>query len=798
MKKLLLLLGLLYSVMCQAQVQIQGKVISSDNQEEIIGANLYLVELRRGNLSQQHGKFYFSDLKKGTYTLQISHIGYKTYTQKIDLHTDTTLHIKLTPSAVSLEEVIVSGSASKTVVKESPIPIAALSKTQWLQSGSTNLVDAISKLPGMSQITTGATLSKPIIRGLGFNRVITMHDGVRQEDNQWGEEHSLHIDEYSIDRYEIIRGAGSLMYGSDGIGGVMSVISILPPENTSLAGNILYNYQTNQGFHGVSSTLAHNQNGLLWQARFSLKDAQNYQNKYDGRVWGSNFNELNFSGIVGVQKKWGYSRLYFSKFGQNINIIDGQRDTQGHFVKAILENGEEKLIPVSPQELEGRTINPSNSQALSNYKLTSNSLFQLGASSLSFTFSYAQNHRREYGNIYKPFEPDLYFFLQNYYYDIRLHLPERNQWETNIGSNGLWQNMDNKGNETLYPNFDLADKGVFIFSKKKWNDLIVSGGLRYDYRQLNIAKLYVDADGKFQTSPNGAIEERFSGLSSSYSNITGSLGLVYKFNSNLSMRSNMARGFRAPSVPELSSNGEHAGTFRYEIGNVNQKSEVSLQTDIGFTWENRQWYVDVSWFRNQIQHYTYSERVQAPNGKDSLINQVPVFRYVQGDALLQGLEATVNFTPVPWLSLNQSYSMVKGINQQATNDSSKYLPFMPPARWISQVKWNKKAWGKYVENVYFLAELEHHQTQNQVLLAYNTETITPAYSLVNLGTGMTWRNKDKKTIASLYINVNNLFDLAYQNHQSRLKYLDTNPTTQRRGVYNIGRNVSIKLVVPIH
>jgi iron complex outermembrane receptor protein len=159
----------------------------------------------------------------------------------------------------------------------------------------------------------------------------------------------------------------------------------------------------------------------------------------------------------------------------------------------------------------------------------------------------------------------------------------------------------------------------------------------------------------------------------------------------------MARGFRAPSVPELSSNGEHAGTFRYEIGNVNQKSEVSLQTDIGFTWENRQWYLDVSWFRNQIQHYTYSERVQAPNGKDSLINQVPVFRYVQGNALLQGLEATVNFTPVPWLSLNQSYSMVKGINQQAINDSSKYLPFMPPARWISQVKWNKKTWGKYVE-----------------------------------------------------------------------------------------------------
>jgi iron complex outermembrane receptor protein len=118
----------------------------------------------------------------------------------------------------------------------------------------------------------------------------------------------------------------------------------------------LYNYQSNQGFHGVSGTLAHNQNGLLWQARFSMKDGQNYQNKYDGRVWGSNFNELNFSGIVGVQKKWGYSRLYFSKFGQNINIIDGQRDSQGHFVKAILENGEEKLVTVSLKNLRDEPL----------------------------------------------------------------------------------------------------------------------------------------------------------------------------------------------------------------------------------------------------------------------------------------------------------------------------------------------------------------------------------------------------------------------------------------------------------
>lgn len=779
---------------------ISGKVLLNETNEVIIGANVYIPELRTGTSTDVNGFYQIKNLPKGEFTLQVSYVSLKTITKKVNVKNATRQDFEMENSATSLEEVVITGAGIKTLVKESPVPIAALSRAQWLQSTSTNLVDAIVKLPGVSQIMTGPTLSKPIIRGLGFNRVITVHDGVRQEDNQWGEEHSLHIDEFSIERYEIIRGAGSLMYGSDGLGGVISVISPTPTESDKINGSVLYNYQTNNGLQGFSVNLGGNKNGFVWTSRLSNKNAGNYQNAFDGLVNGSKFQELNYSGMIGLNKKWGFSRIYFSKFGQDINIIDGTRDAEGYFSKQVVINGQSETVRVSEGELKKPSINPSNSQSLSNYKVSWNNYLMLGKSSLSLNVAYSQNHRREYGNVLKPFEADLYFYLQTLYYDARFNFPEKNNFEVTIGTNGMAQTMNNRGNETLYPNFNLFDNGVFVFSKKKFNKLIMSGGLRFDIRQLDIHKLYIDSEGKFQTKPSANTSERFAGFNKTFQNATGSFGAVYKINHLLSVKTNVARGFRAPSVPEISSNGEHAGTFRYEIGNINQQSEVSLQNDLGLTFENSSLYIDVNLFSNRINHYTFSERVQNISGKDSIINGVPVFRYQQGNARLLGLEAVVTYNPASarWFSFTQSYSSVNGVNLSAKNDSAKYLPFMPPPRWLSNVKLTKNTLGKHLRNTYFSVELEHNQQQNNALLAYNTETKTPAYSLVNVGTGATITNLKKKALFSIYLNVNNLLDNTYQSHQSRLKYLDVNRTTGRQGVYNMGRNISVKVLVPIN
>ncbi|MDR6195026.1 TonB-dependent receptor [Siphonobacter sp. SORGH_AS_0500] len=802
MKNLFLLFCFLISGSLLAQNSLSGKIIHKEDNETVVGATIYIPDLRIGASSDVNGAYRISNLPKGTFTVQVSYVSHRTVIEKVTIDGATTKDFTMENAAQSLEEVIVSGSSTKTVIKESPIPIAAITQLRLLQQSSTNLIDAVAKLPGMSQVSTGAGLSKPIIRGLGFNRVITMHDGVRQEDNQWGEEHSIQIDEYSIDRYEIIRGAGSLMYGSDGLGGVMSVLSPRPVEEGKMVGRVLSNYQTNNNLYGISAQLAGNKNGFVWLAQASTKSTKNYRNAYDGRVFASNFTEpINFNGYFGLNKKWGYSRIHFLRTYQKYNIINGTRDASGRFTTASLDNsGEVVDRPVTDAELNSRDFIPYNSQRLINEKVSWNNLLNFSnGSSLSGVFSVARNRRSEYGDVTRPWESQLDLYLYTNYYDVRYNFAAKNNWEVNVGTNGMFQRLDNQGFQVLYPNYNLFDNGVFMFAKKSYERLKISGGIRYDIRLLDIGKLYIDPDGNFQVTPQGSGSERFAGFDKNYQNVSASIGGVYNLTDKLAVRINGSRGFRAPTVPELSSNGIHAGTFRYEIGKLDAVPEVAYQGDLGLTYEDKNWYVDLSVFQNSIKNYTYSERVQGANGQDTLYNgNVPIYRYAQGNARLRGVEGTVTFNPqaARWFSITQSYSAVFGDNLSAQETAARYLPFMPAPRWISQVKLTKDRYKDFLRNLYLTVDLEVTQKQNRFLEAYGTETATPGYQLVNIGLGTDLVSKNKRTLASFYFSANNVFDVAYQSHQSRLKYLDVNQRTGRVGVFNMGRNLSFKLVIP--
>jgi iron complex outermembrane receptor protein len=792
-------LGLIVSEV-QAQYVLSGRVIHVENNEPVIGAALFIPELRVGATTDVEGNYRIGSIPKGNYTVQVSYMSHRTLIEKLTMERDTVYNFTMQNAPNALEEVIVTGAATRTLVKESPVPIATLSRVQWLRGSSMNLTDAISKLPGVSQVTTGAGLSKPVIRGLAFNRVITMHDGVRQEDNQWGAEHGINLDEFSIDRYEIIRGAGSLMYGSDGLGGVIAVYSPRPVEEGKLEGRVLSNYQTNNGMYALSALVGGTRNGFTWLAQTSHRNAGNYRNPADGRVYGSNYREnLNLNGFVGVNRAWGYSRFYALRSTQEYNVTNGTRDQRGRFTKEIVRNNVVTEVPVTEADLHSRSMNPSNSQYLLNYKLTSSSFVQLNPkNSLTITASYAQNQRLEYANPEAPWVPDLSLFLQTGYYDVRYNLAATEQWELNAGTNGMYQTMENRGTESLYPNYDLFDNGLFVFSRYNLPRLKFSGGLRYDLRHLDIARLYVDAEGRFQTSPEGAVSIRFPGFEQQYQNLSGSMGAVYTLSKKLLVRMNASRGFRAPTVPELSSNGEHAGTFRYEIGNLNAVPEVAWQGDLGFTYESSSWYADVSLFQNSIQNFTYSERVQTRTGADSLVDGVPVFRYAQGDARLRGIEGTLTYNPeqARWVSLTLSHSTVIGRNRSAQEADAQYLPLMPAPRWFVQMRLTRDRLGNRFRNLYVSMDWERYLTQNRALLAYNTETITPGYGLVHAGLGGDIVGKSQRTIFSVYLAATNIFNRIYQSHQSRFKYLDPNPVTGRTGIFDMGRNVSLKLVVP--
>ena len=799
-----LLLLLLLPGLASAQPVFSGFVTDKTTRQPLTGVTIYFPVLQKGGATDTLGQFRVSDVPAGSHRVQVRYLGYKTQTRTIRLpNGETAIDFVLEPEAGLLQEVVVTGLTTGSTVKDSPVPIMTYSKIQWLQTSSTNLVDAVGKLPGMSQITTGVGLSKPVIRGLGFNRVITVHDGVRQEDNQWGEEHALQVDEYSIDRYEIIKGSGSLLYGSDGLGGVMSLISARPPEAGVTRGQVLTNYQSNNGLMGLSGLVeGTSTNGLFGRMRVSTKSAGNYKNRYDNRVYGSAYREYDVNGTVGINRKWGYSQLYLSNWHQDINVVTGERDRTGRFQELVRVSADsEALRPVSDATLRRRDVILANYQSLNNLKASWNTFAKVGGGNISAIVSYSQNRRREFASTLTPGQPALYFYLQNVFYDLKYYFGGRNGWDFTAGGNGLYQHNQNRGLQILYPGYRSWDNGLFLFAQKKTDRLTVNGGVRMDIRQMRINRLFADKEGVFSETPAQGGQIRFAGLTKTYSNPTASFGATYALSNRWTVKANLGRGFRAPSTPELSANGEHAGTFRYEIGSPDLRSETSWQSDLGINYESPGVNVTASLFRNRIDNFTYSEKVLDRLGRDSIVDSarpILTYRYNQGDAVLFGGEAQVSINPASarWFHFTTSYSLVRSRNLSATNDSARYLPFLPPPRVIGQLKFTKTEAGSRWRNLYALLEVEHNAQQDQALLAYGTETQTPAYTLINLGAGGDVLTNRSKTLFSLYLTVQNLFDVAYQSHQNRLKYFGANEVTSRAGVFNMGRNVSVKVVVP--
>ena len=202
-----------------------GHLTDARTGEALPGANVIFPDLKRGAATDADGRFSFASLPKGRFTVQITSLGYNTITQSVDTGSGQALDLKLSPAATEIGQVVVTGVSQATELRRSPVPTTVVDRTRLNQTSATNVIDAIAHTPGISQITTGAAISKPVVRGLGYNRVVTLNNGAKQEGQQWGDEHGIEIDEFSIDRAYIIKGPGSLLYGSDAMAGVINFLA---------------------------------------------------------------------------------------------------------------------------------------------------------------------------------------------------------------------------------------------------------------------------------------------------------------------------------------------------------------------------------------------------------------------------------------------------------------------------------------------------------------------------------------------------------------------------------------------
>ena len=723
------------------KASLQGKVTDAVDGSPVVGASIYFPLLKQGTVTNAEGVYFLDQLPSVSTTIQVSYVGHQTIVETIDLRTVRERDFVLHENNAMLKEVVVTGLTGNARADYSPAPVSVVAPRVLQGITSTNIIDAIARQPGVAQITTGAGISKPVIRGLGYNRIVTVNDGIRQEGQQWGDEHGIEVDPQTVHSVEILKGPASLMYGSDAMAGVLVLHEQPVMPQGQMAATLGGEYQTNNHLWDYTVNFAGNNGGIVWNARWSQKSADEYKNKRDGKVWGSQFSERAFTGMLGLNRSWGYSHLKFSTYYIKPGLVEGERD----------ENTNELL----PSEAY---------QKIYHHKAVLDNSFIIGDGSLKAVIGYQQNRRKEFEG---EEEPGLDFRLHTVNYDVH-YTSTRDQWQWAAGISGMWQHSENMGTEFLIPSYRLFDIGAFASVTRNFEQLTLSGGVRFDHRHLHSYGLMDEG------------EERFEDFSRNFKGLTGSIGAIWRINSQWNARLNISHGFRAPNLSELGSNGEHEGTFRYEIGNHELSPENSWQFDLGVDYSSSILSAQVSFFANHVNNYIFLQRLDATNNE---------YQYMSGDARLWGGEASVDFHPIEPLHFENSFSYVNAVQLHQPSDSH-YLPFTPAPRWTSDLRYDIIRDGRLFNNTYLSIGLECYLRQSHVRTANDTETATPSYTLVHLsaGTDIKWHGR---RVASIFLNANNLFDRAYQSHLSRLKYADG------QGICNMGRNIGFKVLVPI-
>ena len=764
---------------------LKGYVVDAETGDSLPGVNIYFPDLKSGTVTDRDGYYAMRDLPETEVTMQVSYIGYRSISKRVNPSTTETLNFKLYRTHAEMNEVVITGQNQARERRQTPTPITKIDRKELISSPADNLVTTLARQPGVSEITTGPGISKPVIRGLGFNRVVVVKDGIKQEGQQWGDEHGLEVDPYAVESAEILKGPASLIYGSDALAGVINLQGPAPLPQGTIGGGLTMNQQTNNGLAGLSANIAGNRDGFIWDARFSMQAAHAYKNKYDGYVFNSGFQSKAGNVTLGLNKSWGYSHLHLGAYDLRPGIIEGERDSiTGNFILHYLDRYRvEKIKDADNSDFKNyKAVVPY--QKVNHYKVVWDNSLIAGRGVVKATIGLQQNNRKEFEDFRNPDVYGLFLQLNTLNYHLQYKLTGES-WNVSAGVNGMYQQSENMGEEYLIPDYHLFDFGVYILGSKDFGRINLTGGVRYDTRNEH-------GDARY----NALGEDIFTAFDTRFGALSGSVGATYQITDQWYLKANVARGFRAPNIAELGSNGVHEGTQQYLIGNAQLKPELSSQGDAALGVAGDHITAEMDLFINHIDNYIYTQKLSSVNAGDSISEGVPVFRYTSGDAALAGGEFSIDIHPHPldWLHFENTFSYVNsGLKNQP--DSMKYLPQTPPARWTTELRGNVKSIGKHFGDPTLAVSYRYYFAQNHVFSAYNTETPTPGYGLLDVSLSTDIIIRDEK-ICTFYFTASNILNTTYQNHLSRLKYLERNNATGRMGIFDMGRNFSFKVVVP--
>lgn len=712
-----------------------------------------------------------------------------------------------------LDEVVVTGMASATRIRQSPLPIELVQGKQLEQSTQNNIVDAVVRnTVGVFAVKTGTNISKPFIRGLGYNRVLTLYDGVRQEGQQWGEEHGLELDPYNQGRVEVVKGPSSIMYGSDALAGVIAFYPSMPEVDGTWQGRVLSEYHSNTGLLGTGAFVGYKRNNFVFAVRGSYKMAKNYRNRKTeeiygsskGRVYNTAFQERNLSLLLGYESPKNTLRFNFTLYDDLQEIPDGTRDSSTLKFTYQDKEGEDdnpdQRPIVAEKQLNSYKISVLH-QRIQHYRAYVNASHKFGDANLDWTLALQQNRRREFSHPIFAKQPGLFMRLNTLFYSLRYTFPTIHNLQFSVGFNGMTQaNKNLQATDFPIPDYLLFGGGLYVHGKWKYKKWTLIGAVRYDLRQVTWQDFYTKIDNRgFDMQANRTDAESellFPKYNHLYRGLSASFGVTHAITDFLSWKFNIGRGYRAPNITEMGSNGLDPGAHIIFKGNRQLSPEFSLQEDLGISVHTQDFVLDLSAFNNNISGFIYLNLQVNEQGKAILDPQGnKTYKYLQTSAQLYGIEGRIKVNPrlLPALLFTTGASITYGFNRgkqfNGKGIEGGYLPLIPPFHLLSNLSYDFAIKSKWLTAIRPNVDLEYNGAQNRYLAVNNTETPTPGYLLLGAGLEFEFKYYKDKNI-SLILQGSNLLNTLYQSHLSRLKYF----YSQGLGIYGIGRDLSIKLV----
>ncbi|SDG89155.1 TonB-dependent receptor [Psychroflexus sediminis] len=712
---------------------------------EVLGQDTY-------SITDQNGKYLFQNLVPGTYQLRVTSLGYIDQIKSVEVKSEeiTKVVLQLKAKNNTLDEVVIidrqTGLNSKTPYNYTPVSMDRIEN----KSSPSGVMGILREVPGVYGAEFGQGIVKPFIRGLGFSRVATIFQGNKLENQQWGADHGLGINDLGVERIDVIKGPASVLYGSGALGGVILIHDDEFYKNsTRLSGNIGTSFNSvSRGLRTYGSAGQNLKNNLFYGVELAYENHADYISG-DGNIIGnSRYNMSSARVHAGIEKENFDNKLSVSYSMQNLGII-----------------GEDELMNSNATTRNDRTMQLPF-QEVTDVLISYNQHIDHGTFESFFHVSHHYNTRKEIESSISLV--DLGLNQNNTFYNARINFDKGN-FTHNFGVQGnfLKNENQNKVQEILIPNANYAENGIYYMVNWDWNTYFIQGALRYDYRQVN-----ADAsDAQFIEQGfilPGNPESRT--LESDFSGFTGSLGITKSLSKTQKLKANFSSGFRSPDLAELYSFGQHPGTSRFEIGNANFGREQSIQLDFNYSLSMDRFRLDWSIFGSQVNNYIFF----ADTGEIRSDSGLQIWEYQQVLAQLYGSELNLQYVALANRNLrfNLGAAMVRGENK----DFDEPLTFIPPDNASLEVNYS---FGKLQDTSVF-TKVRGVAKQDQP--GFNEEE-TSGFSLVDIGLSKIFEFRKSRSLEAS-VALQNVFNETYVDHLSILRAFN---------VPSPGRNLMLNL-----